>query len=859
MADDMASVIKYNSGKTLVRKNECTEIANGNTSTNKNRTVENLDVNNSDTVTGKITVDTNNRCIPQRYDRNKALDNKRAACDRPASLEVKNGNLVISLDTFTFETFRVKMMNTIHLPNEGGTSRHINYTQVCDESGMTVQDTIRVKSWGALGKLADSKKGSVNITINMYRTTSRILVNGPDYQQLVEPMRSLLNKTLNRKEIMEGNKAIKNHIDKERKPKARKNTKVKHHRSHKEELEACMTQQGNLLGNPPPLPIDTYDHSAYDSDGNLVTCPTCEQEVDLEGPLCETCHQWYHYGCQGISGTNIQYIEDSNTPYLCLSCAKLIEHDGGSEQDNMSGPSDGTSGDVDPNKDPRTGTHSCPEDMHKEPQKKETQTEARDHTELKLEVWDPARERPTNPDRALREEDMAQGGSQIVEGRKCSPHGSNGKCFLPIQPATPYMIPQRRTPTASPAQPTSGQTGQLEIGMPQRRPPPADPGKPQSRQTGQQEVKTLQRISSPNIPRQPPSGQAGLQEVGIPERRPPSTGPTHDVGMQLAVKALPSTGRRGRQQDPKRPPASKEHDIETNPDGELLQQELETEQRKLRAKERQLKQREKTLEMREEEVNTITQQTALLKATVNRLEMRIRDIEQENRELKLRLLANESLPGQATTTAQATQQPPIPHELLITSMTSIILALIRGKEQPVTAPQEQAPRQHYPKTRHNHFRRSEHRYYHPKPRVWEPERRKAPLQDHKYNHHNRWSPEGDVFDYNHGTSHLETTNALPKEDMAPIFIDLTTDDDHPQVDEAATEPPTPGADPPNVVELTLQTPQTTHQHDQLHDKDIEEGTIENPADHTHPPHGQPFLEMILPPRAPDKLESAPST
>ena len=71
--------------------------------------------------------------------------------------------------------------------------------------------------------------------------------------------------------------------------------------------------------------------------------------------------------------------------------------------------------------------------------------------------------------------------------------------------------------------------------------------------------------------------------------------------------------------------------------------------------------------MREEEINTITQQTSLLKSMVNKLELRLRDEEQKNCELKLKLLASDDLSGPPHHAAPQ-PQPSNNHDLLMMTL-----------------------------------------------------------------------------------------------------------------------------------------------------------------------------------------------
>jgi hypothetical protein len=63
---------------------------------------------------------------------------------------------------------------------------------------------------------------------------------------------------------------------------------------------------------------DEFDTSSLTA---VHQCPTCLNDVDLDGVLCETCEDWYHYHCEKLSASEIKYNETEDEPLEVLADA----------------------------------------------------------------------------------------------------------------------------------------------------------------------------------------------------------------------------------------------------------------------------------------------------------------------------------------------------------------------------------------------------------------------------------------------------------------------------------------------------------------------------------------------------------
>ena len=115
------------------------------------------------------------RKVSYTLDMKTALTKKRDACDRAAfSLVLKNNCGIITLSTAAFELFRSEVSK--YLTTKSDYAVHVEL--LYDQAGSITQDIIKVK--------ANQKKLQPLFTINCYRTTGRIMVNGPAFKQFTE-------------------------------------------------------------------------------------------------------------------------------------------------------------------------------------------------------------------------------------------------------------------------------------------------------------------------------------------------------------------------------------------------------------------------------------------------------------------------------------------------------------------------------------------------------------------------------------------------------------------------------------------------------------------------------------------------
>ena len=286
-------------------------------------------------------------------DRNKTIAKKVDACDRSIQfIDRNNGNYVITMNTAGFEVFRNKLLSNIHLPS--GTrlaSRHIEYNIDQDTTGLIVIDTIKIKSWNALkDPISQGKRGSLSVTINLYRTQCKAVINGTDYRQLGGYIYDLVESIKFNNEIQLTNKRIKTNLSKLTSPKHTSTSVVydsaknrtnqavlkpadektsfkKASKTNKTQSTSCDLHCYNQ-----PVPTSStaafmldYENDKRDDFQDIQDiCPTCNTTVMQEGVLCDSCETWLHYQCENLSNDTILSLEErSDLKYTCHSCKTL--------------------------------------------------------------------------------------------------------------------------------------------------------------------------------------------------------------------------------------------------------------------------------------------------------------------------------------------------------------------------------------------------------------------------------------------------------------------------------------------------------------------------------------------------------
>ena len=124
-------------------------------------------------------------------DRKKALGKKLLACDRQSEVKVTKSdeyNYVFEYNTAAFEVGRQALLSCFHgstgtLPTS---SRNVSIDVDQEKSGLGVSEVIKIKNWNSIKKPKNAMhSGECKISIHIYKTTSRMLINGKHAEEMV--------------------------------------------------------------------------------------------------------------------------------------------------------------------------------------------------------------------------------------------------------------------------------------------------------------------------------------------------------------------------------------------------------------------------------------------------------------------------------------------------------------------------------------------------------------------------------------------------------------------------------------------------------------------------------------------------
>lgn len=203
------------------------------------------------------------------------------------------GGMVAIADAATYELLKSAMVNfyNSYNPEHGSTST----TEILDSTGKnTVQITVRVNN-------TDGE----SYTVNMYNTTSKLLINGKNIDQFlnvdIKVIHDRLSSTLTSEHTLKSlNELLKSQLI---------NLIEDRNQTHNKREKPVEETE-----SPPRSPVD-------------ILCAKCKKACRTKATLCTHGNHWVHYNCEKLTNDEINIIENSKSiTYKC----KLCESVGGS-------------------------------------------------------------------------------------------------------------------------------------------------------------------------------------------------------------------------------------------------------------------------------------------------------------------------------------------------------------------------------------------------------------------------------------------------------------------------------------------------------------------------------------------------
>jgi hypothetical protein len=225
----------------------------------------------------------------------KALYKKLETTKRNFNVEYKYTNggsgIVLRADAVTFELLRLAILNYFEkLPKIIGQA---NIRKITDKSqAIVVQYIIKVIV------------NNDSYTINIYNTTSRLLVNGNGDNLFID-----------NKDIPSIHKIVLKGLQEQ----GVKGLSI-------EELNRQLgSQLQNLLDNGNDMATENKRNEQLISEDSKASCIKCHKKCRTRSICCDTRNHWVHYKCQKLNEQEIQIAENSseNEYYKCKLCSNV--------------------------------------------------------------------------------------------------------------------------------------------------------------------------------------------------------------------------------------------------------------------------------------------------------------------------------------------------------------------------------------------------------------------------------------------------------------------------------------------------------------------------------------------------------
>ena len=274
--------------------------------------------------------------------RDQNLLKKSMACNLPPiQVEIKDmgKQTVITCNTGTYEVTKLCLKDFF----ESG-SRKLGIKESVasvDENGANVEDTLKIFNRKANGDIGNVSK----YTVNLYHTTSKILVNGKGHNSFVEDDFPEIMEALKRKlpEAHKLNSILREALEAcraSRSSRSSTNTRSKEIKS-KYSVASAGTQKVSAV-HTGRLPVATRsqtksapsiqkedDRISQADDEENAMCISCSDPNNDYMVECDSCGNWYHYGCEGISvDYGNELFSNDSLKYFCHACQEDGKHTG---------------------------------------------------------------------------------------------------------------------------------------------------------------------------------------------------------------------------------------------------------------------------------------------------------------------------------------------------------------------------------------------------------------------------------------------------------------------------------------------------------------------------------------------------
>ena len=185
------------------------------------------------------------------------------------------------------------------------------------------------------------KNGRKCCMINLYYTTSKILINGALSERLIQDHLPEIHSSIKTQLMRYGirlstlNQHLRDSLIKatQKKPKTTKQRKTPSQRMLQNSAQNITETRDSIAAQL--LTDEPYQHDTSDQGDHAYICPVCQEVVEQESIYCDVCQLWFHSACENVSTHDMMNMADSNDAYTCSLCRSA-----NAEMVNMNTPHD---------------------------------------------------------------------------------------------------------------------------------------------------------------------------------------------------------------------------------------------------------------------------------------------------------------------------------------------------------------------------------------------------------------------------------------------------------------------------------------------------------------------------------------
>ncbi|XP_063442719.1 putative uncharacterized protein DDB_G0282133 [Mytilus trossulus] len=249
--------------------------------------------------------------------------------DFDVEIELKRGTLVMSFTPAAYEVYKRAI---IKYYDEHQNKTYIKTVKSSKTSNKTIGKAIVEESFSIRPKENMNIKCRQWYRINMFNTTSRMDINGRQYQQFICEDLPEIIKTIDMANVKQINEKIIEICELVLSNQAVTEYSSKNHNTEDNDLKCENPNKLQIIGrrkNITTPEIETNktqsEQENIDPQINHIKCPACFYDVNNEDSVeCTKCCMWLHKECSNLTEEEFEkQSEDTNLTYTCPLCENL--------------------------------------------------------------------------------------------------------------------------------------------------------------------------------------------------------------------------------------------------------------------------------------------------------------------------------------------------------------------------------------------------------------------------------------------------------------------------------------------------------------------------------------------------------